>query len=417
MLFTQSQLLVLGLSALSNAHMIMNTPVPFGKSSLSNSPLEADGSDFPCKQRTGVYEAEGASNSMALGSTQPLKFTGGATHGGGSCQISITYDKQPTKNSVWKVIHSIVGGCPVQGVAGNVGDSATSPSPTEYTFPVPDSLPAGDAVLAWTWFNKVGNREMYMNCAPVTLGGSKKRDLEYLESRNVTQLMERDTAAYDALPNMFVANIESGSGCTTGDKTSGGGNLVFPNPGDSVTTMGSDALLQPTGCDAGAGASPAKPTSAAGGGDAPKTSAAAGGAPSNAPTLPGGVFATIATSQAAGPSQTAAPSAPASSAPSPTAAPASPASSAPPPAASGSTGSGSAQSGACTTEGGWNCVGGSSFQQCASGQWSAVQQMAAGTSCTPGESSSLNMAAIGSRVKRAIRFSPGHARRNMAGSA
>jgi hypothetical protein len=37
---------------------------------------------------------------------------------------------------------------------------------------------------------------------------------------------------------------------------------------------------------------------------------------------------------------------------------------------------------ACSTEGQWNCMT-NSFQRCASGQWSAVMNCAAGTMCTP----------------------------------
>ncbi|EHK43392.1 hypothetical protein TRIATDRAFT_85794 [Trichoderma atroviride IMI 206040] len=30
---------------------------------------------------------------------------------------------------------------------------------------LPNDTPAGDALFAWTRFNKIGNRERYMNCA------------------------------------------------------------------------------------------------------------------------------------------------------------------------------------------------------------------------------------------------------------
>ncbi|KAH8649689.1 hypothetical protein BGZ60DRAFT_389473 [Tricladium varicosporioides] len=425
--FTPTTFTLLGLVAVGSSHMIMNTPVPYGKSTLNNSPLDASGSDFPCKQRTGVYAAEGASNSMALGSTQPLSFTGSATHGGGSCQISITYDTAPTKSSVWKVIHSIEGGCPIQGVAGNNGNSADAVDPSTYSFKIPTTLPTGSATLAWTWFNKIGNREMYMNCAPVTFtAATSKRDEEdELTGQNSTQIVQRDTAAFNALPNMFVANIKNvgADSCGTVDSK----DVIFPNPGDSVETLAGSTtsdLKAPTGCTAGSGATGGSVATATGGASsAPKTTApatASASAPkstgkASASTLPGGVFATVPTTGKAS-----ATSAPVASASSPVSVPvvstspaASKTTSAGTPASTGTTGSGTemAVGTACTTEGMWNCIGGSSFQQCASGTWSTVQQVAAGTSCTPGQSTTLNMAAVASKPKRAIRFSGGHARR------
>lgn len=55
---------------------------------------------------------------------------------------------------------------------------------------------------------------------------------------------------------------------------------------------------------------------------------------------------------------------------------------------------------ACTTEGMWNCVDGSSFQQCASGTWSVVQSLAAGMQCTEGQSMVFGVSAITSKAKR-----------------
>jgi hypothetical protein len=91
--------------------------------------------------------------------------------------------------------------------------------------------------------------------------------------------------------------------------------------------------------------------------------------------------------------------------------------SAAPPASTGTsgTGAGIAAGTACTPEGEWNCVGGNSFQQCASGAWSVVQPLAAGTSCTPGQSSAINIIAGGSK-KRSVRFSREHVRRNLRSS-
>lgn len=401
MQFTPSTLAVFGLATIANAHMKMATPKPYGESTLNNSPLLADGSDFPCKQRSGVYDAEGASNSFALGSKQPLSFIGSATHGGGSCQISITYDKAPTKNSVFKVIQSYVGGCPIEGVAGNNGDDANAADPSTYSFTIPDNLPAGDATLAWTWFNKIGNREMYMNCAPVTLtGGSSKRD--DLETRNYTQLAERDQAAFNALPDMFVANV--GNGCSTVDSA----DLAFPDPGSEVQSLG----LTTATPSAPAGTCPTAVAAVGGssGAAAPAATSAASPDASTAATIPGGVFAT--TAGASTPTTLATSASPAASTPdaSPVATEAATSAAPATPASTGTTGSGAALSGACTTEGMWNCIGGTSFQQCASGAWSVVQQLAAGTKCTPGQSTAIDIAA---EKKRAIRFSSPHVRRHL----
>ncbi|CAG8952903.1 hypothetical protein HYFRA_00007617 [Hymenoscyphus fraxineus] len=403
-----SKLVVLGLAAVANAHMIMNTPPPF-KQGLNNSPL--DKTNFPCKQQAGAtYSMEGNTRTnMAIGSTQPLKFTGSAVHGGGSCQISLTYDKIPTAKSVFKVIYSIEGGCPAAGASGNLGDNADQPSPTEYTFPIPD-IPTGDAILAWTWFNKVGNREMYMNCAPVTIGaGSVKRD----DQGNATMLMERDQSTYDALPDMFTANVIG----LFPNETHEGDDIAFPNPGKAVTKMGVGEPKTPGAAEPTGGSSPTKPSSS----DAKPTSTPTPttGSPKS-PGLPGGVFATVPNPAAT--KAPAAPAAPPAQPPSPNAStPASPSASPSPsksapsaPASTGSTGSGSALSGKCASEGQWNCVGGTSFQQCASGSWSPVQPMAGGMQCESGQSSTLNMSAKSVAVKRArgIRFSEGHARRN-----
>lgn len=66
----------------------------------------------------------------------------------------------------------------------------------------------------------------------------------------------------------------------------------------------------------------------------------------------------------------------------------------------GSSSGGSEKKGACQQEGQWNCIGGSSYQRCASGQWSAVSQMAAGQKCVDGEAATLKMAVRGIAERR-----------------
>jgi hypothetical protein len=345
-------------AAVANAHMLMSNPVPYGAASLNNGPLDASGSDFPCKQRSGVYEKGGASNVYEQGSTQTLKFKGGATHGGGSCQVSVTTDLEPNKNSVWKVIHSIEGGCPAKGAAGNIGNDANADAPDTYDFTIPENLPAGEYSLAWTWFNKIGNREMYMNCAPVTITGS-----------------EGSTSALAGLPDMFVANI--GNGCSVAE----GSDVQFPNPGNSVAKENgaTDVFAAPQGACATGSSQPGPVESAA-----PEAPEAPEPTKAPEPENPGGVFVPVdPTTSAAAPAQpTEAPAQPEQ--PEEPTKPEQPTTPPTAPVTGGKTG-------ACDQEGAWNCVGGKAFQRCASGTWSSLMQVADGTSCKEGESDTLSM--------------------------
>jgi hypothetical protein len=188
----------------ANAHMTMLNPVPWGKP--NNSPLDAGGSDFPCKA---VAYTGGKANDWPVGSTQQLSLGGTAVHGGGSCQISVSTDKAPTKSSKWKVIYSIEGGCPPPPPGGGNYVEGTQKS-LVFPFTIPEELPNGDLAMSWTWFNKIGAREIYQNCAPVTVTGGAS-----------------DMSAFDALPDMAVANIASINTCKTTETF----DYTFENPG------------------------------------------------------------------------------------------------------------------------------------------------------------------------------------------
>lgn len=261
----------------------MKTPNPFGPGTLNNSPLDASGSDYPCKQRPGVYGPPASKNEMAIGSPQTLSFTGSATHGGGSCQIALSKDMQPTKDSSFKVILSIEGGCPTSA-AGNIGGDPNGSGASQFQFSIPEDVEPGTYTLAWTWFNKVGNREMYMNCAPITVtGGSKKRYID-----NTTAAFDVDDnilgkRALDSLPDMFKANIGQVSGdCHTAESV----DLQFPDPGKTVQKHGSGPLGPPTGSCKGASASGAGSSAGSAGSSSGTSSsgASAGGAEAGSPS-------------------------------------------------------------------------------------------------------------------------------------
>ncbi|KAF2501243.1 hypothetical protein BU16DRAFT_435921, partial [Lophium mytilinum] len=345
----------------ANAHMIMASPVPFSVDKLDNAPITA--AQYPCKINLGFTVS--TMNNMKVGEEQTLSFKGSAVHGGGSCQLSVTTDKSPTANSKFKVIMSMEGGCP--GIDG----------PKTFPFKIPDSIPNGQVTLAWTWFSRLsGGPELYMNCAPVTVTGGAS-----------------DTKAFDALPDMFVANIATAQ-CTTPANF----NTKFPNPGQNVLTDDSAAAANPptgAGCGkavsgggGGAASSAAGGVSSAAATSMPATSAA------EAPSNTGGVFAPGASSAAPAEGTstlttlvtlTASPSVPAAATSAPAAgteAPAAGTSAAAAPVPT--TPSGGGEGADCTTNGAVVCNGATQFGLCNNGHvvWQAV---AAGTTCNNGQ--------------------------------
>lgn len=363
-----------GLAAVANAHMFLATPVRLTSPSATNGPITS--ANFPCQAQSGTTFS-GTSTDMELGSDQPLAFEGQSVHGGGSCQISITYDESPTSESTWKVITSIEGGCVARDTAGNLGSdtSATAADPYTYNFTIPDNIPTGNVVLAWTWFNKVGNREMYMQCASVKLTGTSG-----------------DQSNYDSLPDMFTANLDDDEdSCHTQNDS----DVEFPDPGDVVQKLNgaTDAFKPPTpttgtACGATAGASSAATTTAAASGGSAATSTAAAGTTYAAGG--GGVFATAggsapttSTSEAAAAATTGSDSSSSGSSSS----------------SSSSSSSGTEQTGSCSDDGSYVCLsGGSTYQVCASGEWSVAMDVASGTECS-GSGSDFAIAAASTKTR------------------
>jgi len=345
--------LALSISAAVEAHMLIQNPAPYAIS--QKSPLNADGSNFPC-QAPSDY-TQGTVASIAAGAPLSIEFNLGsgantAVHGGGSCQVSITYETDPTAlkdPSNWKVLHSWIGGCPVDA-PGNLNTAVACTSDTEdncvrtLDYTLPAEVPNGKAIMAWTWFNNIGNREMYMNCFPAEITGSQGT---------------QDTLS--TLPELFTANIGSVSqGCTTTESH----NLNFPNPGNYVTTDSplNFPLMAPVQCAAGVatGAGVAAPTATGKAGtfaEGPSTTAVPASVPTTLATQPAPA---VATAPASAPSAVAAqPAAPAS------------------PASAGSCSTGQV---ACSASG-FYCIDSTHFAMCAFG-CATPMAVAAGTSCT-----------------------------------
>jgi hypothetical protein len=352
----------LAMASTASAHMDMSNPKPF--QNIVNSPLDPSGSNFPCQIGPGGSYIPKEMNNWTVGSDVTLTFSGTATHGGGSCQVSVTKDKEPTPQSVWKVIHSIEGGCPTSD-PGNDG------ALKEFPFTVPSELPEGQLTMAWTWFNKVGGQEMYMSCAPIKVSGGSGD-------------------GFDSLPDMAVANIDGQGSC----KNQQTNDFTFANPGKSVVRMGTGPFQDLCG-------GPPSEGSSTGGGAAPSQGSSTGGYGSNSGSgSPGGVNS--GNSGAAVPPATpietpkqpnaTAPKEPEATTPKEPEAttPKEPESSAPKPPSAGNSSSGGAYGGAassgdssCSEEGAITCKDQDHFGICSNGSlvW---QSVAAGTACNNG---------------------------------
>ncbi|GME25030.1 hypothetical protein GTA08_BOTSDO11468 [Neofusicoccum parvum] len=86
----------------------------------------------------------------------------GGTHYGGSCQVGFSTDSGKT----FKVAASYEGNCPHRNSELGSGQ--------DFEMTIPEELPAGEAVFAWTWINR--EQEFTMNCAAVTITNDDDSD-------------------------------------------------------------------------------------------------------------------------------------------------------------------------------------------------------------------------------------------------
>jgi hypothetical protein len=381
---------LLAFAAVGSSHLIMEFPVPFAWQDEATKQAPLAMGDFPCKQSAGAYKVT-TMNTWNAGETQSVKIIGGATHGGGSCQFSITTDTKPTKDSQWKVIHSMIGGCP-----GGPSDNNLSNNPTDASIPgipvtMPEDVPSGQYTFAWSWVNKIGNREFYMNCAPIQVG-----------SGSGPSTASADVAsALGQLPDMFTINL--GPGCSTAE----GQDFSYPNPGKStVTSPGAQTGSSTTGSNCAAmeklgagkgslgapsqGESPSAPSQPAGSDQPAPPSQAPSSTAKPAPTNgPGGIFAPGASSAPA-----AQPTAQPPASQPPTAQP----STAP---SNGTPAQGAGDCVPCSNDGAVVCIGSSQFGLCNRG-CAVPQALAAGMACVNG--------AINAAAKRHIHVPRAHLR-------
>uniref|UniRef100_A0A093VS10 Extracellular protein n=1 Tax=Talaromyces marneffei PM1 TaxID=1077442 RepID=A0A093VS10_TALMA len=351
------------MAATVSAHVQMSSPFPIrsplnpkGDESKKDysytAPLDASGSNFPCKGYQN--DAFVSVATYTAGSEYGMSLSGSATHGGGSCQLSLSYDTGKT----FTVIQSMEGGCPLT---------------SSYNFTIPSDAPSGQALFSWTWFNKIGNREMYMNCAQVTIeGGSKSK-----RSHARDMMVSRADTAFSSRPPIFIANVHGPGGCTTIESQ----EVSFPEAGPQVVGGVSGTGFTCTGSAAflSAGSSSSSSTSGSSG---------SSGTSGSGTSVPAAV-ATSTTSTTA-PAVATAASSIASSSPTLTTSTSAQVTNTIPPAASSiapkAGGSGTATSGqACSNNGAIVCgANGTTWSMCNQGALTFMGSVAAGTSCSNG---------------------------------
>ena len=411
MFFKSAALVAAAVSLSANAHLFISSPSPIAESAIKD-PLDPSGANFPCH---GIALPKSGGQKMAAGSQQLLAWDAGiegantAVHGGGSCQISITYETDPEKvkdPKNWYAIYSIEGGCPtfspmnLDGLDGPDAVKGLYSGPDEpyfgaypctntstngidcisqFNFSIPKGIKSGHATLALTWHNAIGNRELYMNCASVELTGGDESELE-------------------ELPSMFVGNMANlpGGQCPVPENQ----HVKFPYPGKYVTRPTPDAaaakyvkttypVVQPTGAHCAEAGAPA----GKGAGAAPPAESYPPAPSSAAASGSGGGMVTVttmATVTGGGSSSTAAApsaSAPAVSSVAPSAV--APSSAAPsyPATPSGSSSSGSCANGKvpCSNPGGVVCISDTQFGLCNIDNCALPQPLAPGTHCQGGQ--------------------------------
>ena len=153
------------IAELAYGHMEMVSPAPRRSKNLSSgagdgltdysmtAPLMSDGSNFPCK----AYPAGKPVASYSAGDVIPVQMGGSASHGGGHCQFSLSYNDRD-----FVALKTIIHDCFI----GAEGKSIQ--------VKLPENTPPCDrCTFSWSWVNAQGNREFYQNCADISIVNNK----------------------------------------------------------------------------------------------------------------------------------------------------------------------------------------------------------------------------------------------------
>ncbi|KAF9143017.1 hypothetical protein BG015_000574 [Linnemannia schmuckeri] len=132
---------------------------PIGTNLGINQQLCKTSIPYPFSSRT-VYRA---------GDTIQTAYSIGSAHGGGHCQWALSYDGEKT----WVVIKTMIRTCL----------QVTPETQANYRIPVQLSkdLPSGNVTFMWLWYNAIGQRELYSNCADIRVEGRDGGSVKGLE--------------------------------------------------------------------------------------------------------------------------------------------------------------------------------------------------------------------------------------------
>ena len=100
---------------------------------------------FPCKGFP-----KGPSVATFNDSKLTVTLEGTAVHGGGHCQFGVSYD-----DKTFVVLRTVIANCLLDTKS--------------YSFDLPQNSKGGGMTIFWTWINRIGNREYYMECADVNV--------------------------------------------------------------------------------------------------------------------------------------------------------------------------------------------------------------------------------------------------------
>ena len=190
--------LILLLFSYSYAHISMSYP-PSRRNKLSpyylnsgnvdyniRAPLNNPPYKFPCKGFP-----TGPPTASYIGNTISVTLEGSATHGGGHCQFGISYD-----DTNFLVLKTVLNTCLL--------DSMT------YTFNLPSNAPGGNAIVFWTWINRIGHREYYMECADTLVNnGNSPTSSSQLQG---TELLVVNLPGYQEVPEWNLGDPSSVDG-------------------------------------------------------------------------------------------------------------------------------------------------------------------------------------------------------------